>query len=145
MSDRKITKHYTKEDVTIVWQPHKCMHSAICFNGLPSAFNPRVRPWINPDGATKEELINQVSKCPSGALSIKNIEPEKNSNMDTNTKITVTSTGPYLIKGMTELTNEAGEVIASKESLALCRCGYSKNKPFCDGSHRNEKEWLDRK
>ena len=67
---KEITKTYTKEDLTVVWQPHKCIHSAICFNGLPNVFDPRKRPWINMDGALNQDIINQVKKCPSGALSL---------------------------------------------------------------------------
>lgn len=63
-------KHYKKEDVTVVWKPELCTHSAVCARGLSSVFKPREKPWINPDGATKEEIVNQVLKCPSKALSI---------------------------------------------------------------------------
>jgi uncharacterized Fe-S cluster protein YjdI len=61
--------HYTNGEVTIVWQPKLCQHSANCVRGLPSVFNSREKPWIKPDGATTEQIIEQVKKCPSGALS----------------------------------------------------------------------------
>lgn len=61
--------HYTNDEVTVVWQPRVCSHSALCFKGLKEVFNPRERPWIKMDGATTEKIIEQVSKCPSGALS----------------------------------------------------------------------------
>ncbi|WP_199136729.1 (4Fe-4S)-binding protein [Pedobacter sp. ASV12] len=66
---RDITKKYTNGAVTIIWQPAKCIHSGICFRGLPQVFNPTIRPWIEPLGATTEEIIAQVKNCPSGALS----------------------------------------------------------------------------
>jgi len=66
---RKITKKYTNGEVTIVWQPHLCIHSAICFHGLPAVFDPRVRPWIRPEGSDTQTIIDQVNQCPSGALS----------------------------------------------------------------------------
>ena len=65
-----MTKHYKKEDITVVWQPDLCIHSAICARGLNSVFKPREKPWINTDGATKNEIVSQVLKCPSKALSI---------------------------------------------------------------------------
>lgn len=65
-----IIKTYTKDDVVVKWEPDKCIHSAICFHGLPSVFDPRKRPWVNIDGALKGDIINQVKKCPSGALSL---------------------------------------------------------------------------
>jgi uncharacterized Fe-S cluster protein YjdI len=66
---KDITLNYTNGEVTIVWKPNLCIHSGFCFNGLGKVFNPRVRPWITPEGSTTEKIINQVKKCPSGALS----------------------------------------------------------------------------
>lgn len=63
------THKYTKEEITVIWQPAKCIHSAICFKGLPGVFDPRRKPWIEMENATAEEIIEQVKKCPSGALS----------------------------------------------------------------------------
>jgi len=67
---KEITKTYIKEDLTVIWQPNKCIHSAICFKGLPNVFDPRKKPWINMDGALKEDIIVQVKQCPSAALSL---------------------------------------------------------------------------
>lgn len=64
-------KEYSNGEITIIWQPKKCMHSGICVKTLPKVYNPKERPWIKPQNATTEELIKQVAKCPSGALSIK--------------------------------------------------------------------------
>lgn len=61
--------NYSNGEVTIVWKPKLCIHSGNCVRGLPGVFKPRERPWINPDGATTEKIIEQVKKCPSGALS----------------------------------------------------------------------------
>jgi len=66
---RDIIKKYTNGEVTIVWQPALCVHSAKCFLGLPGVFDPTKRPWINPRGADTRRMIKQVNQCPSGALS----------------------------------------------------------------------------
>ena len=63
-------KKYKKEDINIGWEPEKCIHAAFCAKELPKVFKPRDKPWIQTENATKEEIINQVAKCPSGALSI---------------------------------------------------------------------------
>jgi uncharacterized Fe-S cluster protein YjdI len=65
------TKEYTNGEVTIKWQPEKCIHSGVCVKMLPKVYHPKEHPWIKPENATSEELISQVSKCPSGALSMK--------------------------------------------------------------------------
>ncbi|MEO8086220.1 MAG: (4Fe-4S)-binding protein, partial [Bacteroidota bacterium] len=57
---REITKHYTNGEVTITWKAHLCRHSGRCFSGLPQVFDPEVRPWINPEGATTQQIIDQV-------------------------------------------------------------------------------------
>jgi uncharacterized Fe-S cluster protein YjdI len=67
--DKQITKKYTNGEVTVVWKPHICIHSGVCWSHLLSVFNPWKRPWINMEGATSERIIEQVRNCPSGALS----------------------------------------------------------------------------
>lgn len=67
---REITKRYTNGEVTVVWQPSKCVHSGICARGLPVVFDPTRRPWIDLAPATTAQIVAQVEKCPSGALSI---------------------------------------------------------------------------
>lgn len=64
-------KEYTNGETTIVWKPEKCTHSAVCVKMLPKVYAPKQRPWITMENASTEEIIQQVSKCPSGALSIK--------------------------------------------------------------------------
>lgn len=65
-------KKYSNGEITIVWKPVVCTHSTKCWKGhagLIDVFNPMIKPWINPDGASTERIIEQVGKCPSGALS----------------------------------------------------------------------------
>ncbi len=67
-----ITKKYINGEVTIVWKPATCIHSTICWKratGLPEVFNLMERPWIKPENASTERIVEQVKKCPSGALS----------------------------------------------------------------------------
>lgn len=67
--DKKI--EYTNGELTIIWQPNLCQHSGICVKTLPKVYNPEERPWIKIENATTDELIAQIKKCPSGALSYK--------------------------------------------------------------------------
>ena len=61
---------YPNEDIIVVWKPEFCRHSGRCVTQLPSVFNLQSHPWINMKGASTEEIIDQVNKCPTGALSI---------------------------------------------------------------------------
>ena len=70
-------KEYTNGEVTVVWQSDLCIHSENCFKGLSKVFNPNQRPWVNIEGASSQQIMDQVEKCPSGALSYyKNGEKE---------------------------------------------------------------------
>ncbi len=64
------THHYSNGEITVVWKPDLCIHSGICFKGLADVFDPRRRPWIDMSKAETRQIMDQVKKCPSGALSI---------------------------------------------------------------------------
>ena len=66
-----VTLEYPKGEITILWQPKACIHSGICVRTLPEVYDPKARPWIRTENATTQEIIEQVAKCPSGALRIK--------------------------------------------------------------------------
>lgn len=68
-----LVKEYKKGDIAVVWKSDKCINSTNCFTGLPSVFKPQSRPWVQTENASKEEIIAQVEKCPSGALTIKKL------------------------------------------------------------------------
>lgn len=69
-----IKKEYSNGEITIVWQPDLCIHAGVCVHSLPEVYRPSQRPWVNMANATSAELRQQVAKCPSGALSIKESE-----------------------------------------------------------------------
>jgi uncharacterized Fe-S cluster protein YjdI len=136
-----VIKHYSNGEVTVTWQPAKCIHSTKCFHGLPEVFNPNERPWVNIEGASTEAIKQQVAACPSGALSYQmgdNAQSTPTTSQQTvaeSTPVTlqVLPNGPGLVKGAITLQINGTE--ETKTQCALCRCGASQNKPFCDGSH----------
>lgn len=134
-----ITKKYTNGEVTIVWQPSACIHSTICWKGatgLSSVFNPAERPWIKPEGATTERIIEQVKKCPSGALSYyMNAEADINKETITESIVEVMENGPLLVYGNITVKDKDGNETHRNKVTAFCRCGQSANKPYCDGTH----------
>ncbi len=138
------TKEYTNGDVTVVWKPDTCIHSTLCWKGLIEVFNPRERPWVKMDGASTEQIISQVRKCPSGALSYFMNDTKADEQPATAvvaeaaniTRIEVAAQGPYLIKTECVIVHANGVEETKTGAVALCRCGASGNKPYCDGSHR---------
>jgi CDGSH-type Zn-finger protein len=132
-------KNYVGKGITIHDNRKICSHAAECVNNLPSVFKLNARPWINPDAAeTKEEIVNTIKKCPSGALSYSIDGIEYRDHNETKPIITVSKGGPYHITGGIDLIGDNIQWAegASKEHYVLCRCGASNNKPFCDGMHR---------
>jgi uncharacterized Fe-S cluster protein YjdI len=68
------THEYTNGEITVVWQPDHCIHSANCVKNLPAVFKPQEKPWIRVENASSEEIMNAIDKCPSGALSYRKNE-----------------------------------------------------------------------
>jgi len=141
--EKDITKKYTNGEITIVWKPNSCIHSTLCWKdetGLPEVFNPRVKPWIKPEGSHTSKIIEHVKKCPSGALSYYyNDKVEGATEVSSETKIEAVSNGPLLVYGNVLIKESSGNEIKRNNVTALCRCGKSGNKPYCDGSHVKEK------
>jgi uncharacterized Fe-S cluster protein YjdI len=131
-------KHYSNDDITVVWKPDACIHSAICWRNLSKVFDPRRRPWINLEGADTEAIKAQIDRCPSGALSwfLKEELPTGPEHVDAETLVEATPNGPLLVYGNVRVKDAAGNEVTKHKVTAFCRCGASANKPYCDGSHQ---------
>ncbi len=135
----EITKKYSNSDITIVWKPSVCIHSTLCWKGekgLKQVFNPAKKPWIKPEGATSNEIIERVNNCPSGALSFY-YNNEQNTTIGTHTEsiVEIIPNGPLLVYGNITVKHSDGENVQKNKVTAFCRCGASSNKPYCDGTH----------
>ncbi len=142
-------RDYTNGEITVFWKPDTCIHATICFMKLRKVFDPTKRPWVNMQGATTEEIISIVDQCPTDALTWKyNRDLTPTEKQETAaapageemvplpvTEITLIENGPALIKGKFRMKNTSGQIIETAPQIALCRCGSSHNKPFCDGTH----------
>jgi len=135
----EITKKYSNKDITIVWKPSVCIHSTLCWKGekgLKSVFNPMEKPWIKPEGATTDEIIERVNNCPSGAISFYYNQAE-DKPIETNAESIVEAmpNGPLLVYGNIIVKDKEGHKTQKNKVTAFCRCGASSNKPYCDGTH----------
>jgi CDGSH-type Zn-finger protein/uncharacterized Fe-S cluster protein YjdI len=130
MSETRKARAYQGETITIRYEVRRCMHAAECVkSGLQKVFDNSKKPWVNPDGASPEKIIDVIERCPSGALTYdyKHQEvPETNS-------VKPQPDSAYYFRG--DLRLNLAESALEELRLALCRCGQSKNKPFCDYSH----------
>lgn len=129
-----VRRTYVGEKITIFDNRAICSHAGFCTDELKSVFRQGAEPWIDADGAEAARVIETVNKCPSGALSYA-IDGVEAPAPQRSPMVTVTDHGPYAITGGIELVDGQFGDGASREHYTLCRCGASKNKPFCDGSH----------
>ncbi len=137
MGTSELTKEYDNGELIVVWKPRKCIHSEICVKTLPQVYRPKEKPWIKPEKASVEALMEQIDRCPSAALTYysKNNLENKKETMSEGTKVEIMANGPLLVHGQLEITAADGQKETKKRTTAFCRCGASANKPYCDGQH----------
>lgn len=126
---------YETDAITITFDPTRCIHAAECIRTAPLVFDSRRLRWIKPDLGTPELIATAVHRCPTGALSY-SLPNGPAEVVDTDAAIRPARDGPLYLRGEIRVEGEDGRVIAEGGRMALCRCGATKNAPFCDGSHR---------
>lgn len=136
MDKKSMVKRYKKDEMSIVWEPGKCIHSAVCVKMLPGVYDPNAKPWIQPENASIEDLKKQIDKCPSGALTYEMDDDTTDSSQE-GLEVEIMKNGPILVKGKVRISHPSGAVESKEKTTAFCRCGASSNKPYCDGTHRN--------
>jgi CDGSH-type Zn-finger protein/uncharacterized Fe-S cluster protein YjdI len=129
-------RRYTGQALDITYDTRRCIHAAECVRGLPAVFDTARRPWILPDAASAEQVAAVVARCPSGALHTIRHDDGPEEEAPALPAVRVTPDGPLHVHGRVRLQRADGTVIIEDLRLALCRCGQSRNKPFCDNSHR---------
>lgn len=129
------TIRYSNDDLTVLWKPHLCIHSKHCWKELGEVFKPQERPWVDMKGADSQRIREQVNACPSGALSVQKSETDPSIPPPHTPLVEVTPNGPLLVHGNIVIKDAEGKETEREKITALCRCGHSANKPYCDGNH----------
>jgi CDGSH-type Zn-finger protein/uncharacterized Fe-S cluster protein YjdI len=118
--------------LTLRFEAKRCIHSRFCVIGQPSVYKANVQgPWIDPDAATVEDNIGVAHSCPSGAITYERKDGGPEESAPKVNLVTLRENGPYAFRAPLMIDGEFAGFRAT-----LCRCGASKNKPFCDGSHQ---------
>ena len=124
-------QEYRGKKVIIRFDGAKCIHSRNCVLGNPQVFVANaLGAWIQPDAANPETVAALAKACPSGALTYERLDDAEQERAPLVNVIRVRENGPLAIQAEMVIQDHAGCYRAT-----LCRCGASKNKPFCDGSH----------
>ena len=132
---QSVERVYSNGELEVTWEPRFCIHWAACIRGSEQAFDPRRRPWVDVTAESSERLAEIVQRCPTGALHARWLDGRPAEAVPETPVFLPTRDGPTFVRGRVRLLDRKGEVIREDTRMALCRCGHSQNKPFCDDSH----------
>ncbi|MEA2057354.1 MAG: (4Fe-4S)-binding protein [Actinomycetota bacterium] len=127
---------YRTDSIVVHWDSERCAHSGICLRTLPEVFDVEARPWVNIEAADTDAIAAAVERCPSGALSYERSDGEPGEIPDDPVTIVPWPHGPLFVRGDVRVLDRHGEPFPTGSRVALCRCGHSRNHPFCDATHR---------
>jgi CDGSH-type Zn-finger protein/uncharacterized Fe-S cluster protein YjdI len=126
---------YEGKDADVVWDERLCIHVGECGRAANDLFVAGRDPWCQPDLVPIEEVIDVVSRCPSGALSFERKDGGEAEAVAERNTVHVSNNGPLYVQGDLDIDGAGEDQPALAHRAALCRCGASANKPFCDGAH----------
>lgn len=123
---------YEGEEVTVTWDRRLCIHIGECGRADNDMFEGGRKPWCSPDLVDDSTALDVVERCPTGSLAFEGAKSELPTDDNT---IVVANNGPLYLRGELNINGAADDMAGVKFRAALCRCGLSSNKPFCDNSH----------
>jgi CDGSH-type Zn-finger protein/uncharacterized Fe-S cluster protein YjdI len=126
---------YPGKDADVTWDQRLCIHIGECSRAFGDLFVGGRKPWCQPDLATVEEVVDVCERCPSGALAYEVKDGTTVERAAARNTIAVTHNGPLFARGDLAIEGAPADMPGARFRAALCRCGQSKNKPFCDNSH----------
>ena len=98
-------------------------------------FNVEQEPWVQPDAGTPGQIAKTIENCPTGALRYSRRDGREEQPDDV-ASVQPMPDGPYFLRGEMVIATADGHQVGEGMRIALCRCGQSKNRPFCDGTHK---------
>lgn len=133
--ERGPARTYADDRIEVEWEPRLCIHTRECVRRLGAVFDPERRPWIDVSAAEADEIAETILACPTGALHFRRLDGGPQEEPEDPPKVVPRTNGPLFLRGHFRIEDPDGNLLREDTRLALCRCGASGNKPFCDGSH----------
>ena len=137
MADGKVFK-YDGERATVSWHGRLCIHVGECGRATGDLFVAGRKPWCQPDVSSDEEVEDVVLRCPTGALTVDYEDGSHVETADAENNVHVAYNGPLFVRGDLDIDDAPANAPGLNFRAALCRCGKSKNKPYCDNSHEKD-------
>ncbi|NQV87923.1 MAG: (4Fe-4S)-binding protein, partial [Woeseiaceae bacterium] len=134
---RKSMFEYEGKEATVTWDGKLCIHIGECGKAKGELFVGDRKPWCDPDLSSNADVQEIVQRCPSGALSVEFADGSVAEVAADRNSVQVSYNGPLFVTGDLDIEDAPTEVPGLKFRAALCRCGQSKNKPYCDNSHES--------
>lgn len=134
MASRRL-QTYSTDQITVTFDPTRCIHAAECIRAQPLVFDSSRRRWIQPNLAPAADVAEAVRRCPTGALHYE-LAGTDTEAADAPVAMRAHRNGPLYVRGDVRVVREDGTAISEGIRIALCRCGATANPPYCDGSHR---------
>ena len=128
-------RDYSNESIAVHWDSARCIHTGICLRSLPQVFDTQSRPWVDIDAADADAIAQTVERCPTGALRYERRDGRPGEEPVRPTLVVPIPDGPLLMVADLLVETPDGEEITHEGRLTLCRCGKTRNQPFCDNSH----------
>jgi uncharacterized Fe-S cluster protein YjdI len=132
---RGAARVYADERIEVLWEPALCIHVKSCVSRLPEVFDAQSRPWIHVEAADADRIAETVATCPTGALHFRRLDGGAEEDAPEEMVVRATRNGPLFLRGRVRINDADGKLLREDTRVALCRCGGSANKPFCDGTH----------
>lgn len=136
------TRTYDRAELRVLWNATLCVHVGNCLRALPEVFDTKARPWVNVSGATADAVAEAIRSCPSGALRYVAHDDFPPEQPDTPTSVEPQPGGPLFVRGDLDIAVAPGDARVRSPRAALCRCGGTTNRPFCDNTHRLRRQQM---
>lgn len=129
---------YPGERASVSWQGRLCIHIGECGRAKGDLFVGGRDPWCQPDVSSDEDVYEIVRRCPTGALSVDFADGSHVEEADPVNTVHVAYNGPLFVRGKLAIADAPDNTPGLQYRAALCRCGKSRNKPYCDNSHEKD-------
>ena len=135
---KKTVFQYPGDKATVSWNRKLCIHIGECGRAKGDLFVGGRDPWCQPDVSSTDEVVDVVDRCPTGALTVEFADGSYEETPDDENTVMVAYNGPLFVRGDLHIEDAPAEAPGLKTRAALCRCGKSRNKPYCDNSHEKD-------